>query len=702
MDKLDRSDRGKMSMKGFMLTGIIRATVNKILLAALFCLVIPAAVQASDTGEIAVLPFRIHSLEPQEHLKRGLQEMLTNRLTGEGLQCIDPDVVNRHPMAFLPVFEQEDLLAVGRELKAAWVVLGSLTQVGMRVSLDLKVVDASGVKSPFSIFMVEDDIDRLASAAERAATSIYNKITGVVQIDSIQVRGNRRIESDAILAVVESKKGERLDPDQLDKDLRTIYKMGFFTDVNIKTEDGAVGKVVVLQVKEKPSIASISFSGNKEVKDKALNEEVGIKLYIILNRSEVKQSVNRIRDLYRGKGFYNVRITEKIEELPNNTVSLAYIIKEGEKVHITKIQFVGNEEFDDDDLRGIMETKEKGFLSWFTKSGLLDRKKLEFDIQKVIAFYHNHGYIRARAGDPEVRYEEKEKGLTITTEIIEGHKYRVNNVRVEGDLIRPVDELLGRIKVKKEGFFNREVIREDIILLREICANDGYANAEVTVTRDKVIRRELKVVEGEYFSGEGLRKSARNLNRLGYFENVEVNTSKGSRDDLMILDIDVKERPTGSFNMGAGYSSFDRAMVMFEVAQNNLFGRGQKIKVSAKFGSKTTDFDIRFIEPWLFDKPLSAGFDLYKWKTEYNDYTRDSLGTAFSLGFPLGFDEFTRGSIRYAYDNSQITDVDNDAASAIKEMAGTNLANSVTFGVNRDSRNRFWNPSEGSINSLSF
>ncbi|MBW1911984.1 MAG: hypothetical protein JRI43_02200 [Deltaproteobacteria bacterium] len=479
MDKLDRSDRGEMSMKGFMLTGIIRATVNKILLAALFCLVIPAAVQASDTGEIAVLPFRIHSLEPQEHLKRGLQEMLTNRLTGEGLQCIDPDVVNRHPMAFLPVFEQEDLLAVGRELKAAWVVLGSLTQVGMRVSLDLKVVDASGVKSPFSIFMVEDDIDRLASAAERAATSIYNKITGVVQIDSIQVRGNRRIESDAILAVVESKKGERLDPDQLDKDLRTIYKMGFFTDVNIKTEDGAVGKVVVLQVKEKPSIASISFSGNKEVKDKALNEEVGIKLYIILNRSEVKQSVNRIRDLYRGKGFYNVRITEKIEELPNNTVSLAYIIKEGEKVHITKIQFVGNEEFDDDDLRDIMETKEKGFLSWFTKSGLLDRKKLEFDIQKVIAFYHNHGYIRARAGDPEVRYEEKEKGLTITTEIIEGHKYRVNNVRVEGDLIRPVDELLGRIKVKKEGFFNREVIREDIILLREICANDGYANAEV-------------------------------------------------------------------------------------------------------------------------------------------------------------------------------------------------------------------------------
>ncbi|MBW1911983.1 MAG: BamA/TamA family outer membrane protein, partial [Deltaproteobacteria bacterium] len=217
-----------------------------------------------------------------------------------------------------------------------------------------------------------------------------------------------------------------------------------------------------------------------------------------------------------------------------------------------------------------------------------------------------------------------------------------------------------------------------------------------------MIRRELKVVEGEYFSGEGLRKSARNLNRLGYFENVEVNTSKGSRDDLMILDINVKERPTGSFNMGAGYSSFDRAMVMFELAQNNLFGRGQKMKVSAKFGSKTTDFDIKFIEPWLFDKPLSAGFDLYKWKTEYNDYTRDSLGTAFSLGFPLGFDEFTRGSIRYAYDNSKITDVDNDAALAIKEMAGTNLANSVTFGVNRDSRNRFWNPSEGSINSLSF
>jgi len=700
------------------------------------CLLIPVLVRAQEKKKVAILPFRIHSTEPLDHLKVGLQEMFTTRLTGKGVPVINPDVVNKHPMAFLPSFELEDLISMGRNLKADVIITGSLTQIGRKISLDLKVVDISREKPPFSIFMTEDDIDRLTDAADRAATSLYNQITGVEQIDSLQVKGNKRIESEAILAVVESKKGDSLDHDQLDKDLRAIYRMGFFTEVNIGTEEGPKGKVVIFKVTEKPSISKITFEGNKKEKDDDLGKESGIKLYTILNPNEVRQSINRLKEYYRQKGYYNVEIKDKIEELPNNEISLTYEIEEGEKVYITKIDFIGNTKFDDGDLKDIMETSEKGFLSWFTKSGLLDKKKLEFDTHKITSFYHNHGYIRAKTGEPEISYE-KDKGLTITIEIIEGDQYGVNKVQIEGDLIRPVEELLKKVNINKEKFFNREVVREDTLTLREIYADEGFAYADVapftkedhenhlvditysaskgkrvrferinitgnTVSRDKVIRRELKVIEGEYFSGISLKESTRNLHRLGFFENVEVETKKGSQDDLMVLNINVKERPTGSFSFGAGYSSFDNVMGVIQVTQNNLFGYGQQLSVSGRLGSRTTQFDIRFTEPWLLDKPISAGFDLFKWEREFDEYTKDSLGGALRFGFPVGLDEFTRGSVKYAYDDADIFDIDENAALEIKEMEGGNVTSSIILGLDRDSKDNPWNPTEGSFNSLKF
>ncbi|MDP6179549.1 MAG: POTRA domain-containing protein, partial [Desulfatiglandales bacterium] len=389
---------------------ILWVRIYTLLIIVALCLLIPATVQAAKKEKVAVLPIRIHSIQPLDHLKLSLQEMLATRINEKGLDVINPAIVNKHSLAFLSTFELRDSLTLGKDLGADWVILGSLTQIGERISLDLEVVDISLVNPPFSIFMMEDDIDRLADVAKRASASIYNQVTGVVQIDSIRVKGNRRIEKEAILALVGSKKGGSLDNDQLDKDLRTIFKMGFFRNVNIETEDGPKGKIITFSVTEKPSIANIFFKGNKEVKEGVLKEETGIKQYSILNPSEIRQSVNRLKEYYRQKGYYNIEIMEKMEELPNNEVSLIYEINEGAKVYITKIEFIGNTKFDDDDLKDIMETSEKGFFSWITKSGLLDEKKLEFDVQKIASFYHNHGYIRARAGEPKISYE-KEKGV---------------------------------------------------------------------------------------------------------------------------------------------------------------------------------------------------------------------------------------------------------------------------------------------------
>ncbi|MBW1767550.1 MAG: outer membrane protein assembly factor BamA [Deltaproteobacteria bacterium] len=711
--------------------------MRKVLIITVLCLLIPVMVQAEEKGKMAILPFKIHSLQPLDHLKGGLQEMFTTHMAKKGFSVISPEVVNKHPMVFLPLFELEDIFAIGKDLGANWVISGSLTQIGRKISLDLKVVDITAGKSPFSVFVVEDDIDKLDDSSNKAVVSIYNQIMGVMQVDSIQVKGNKRIETEAILAVVASKKGEGLDPDKLDKDLRAIFKMGFFKDVNIETADGPKGKIVTFNVEEKPSITRISFTGNKEIKDDDLKEELGIKLYTILNRNEIKQSINRLKEHYRQKGYYNVEIREKIEDLPRNEISLIYEIDEGEKVYITKIEFVGNDRFDDGDLKDLMETSEKGFLSWVTKSGLLDKKKLEFDLYKITSFYHNHGYIKAVVGEPAISYE-KDKGLALTIEVIEGHQYGINEVKIEGDLIKPADELLKEVSIIREKFFNREVVREDTLSLKEVYTDEGYAYAEVspvtkqddinhlvditykvskgkkvrferihitgnTVTRDKVIRRELKVVEGEYFNGNDLKRSTRNLYRLGFFEDLEVQTKKGSQDDLMVLDINVKERPTGSFSLGAGYSAFENAMGTFEVAQNNLFGYGQKLAAAARIGSRTTDFNLRFTEPWLFDKQLAATVKLFKWEREYDEYTKDSVGGALRFGFPLFFDEeFSKGLAQYTYDDADISNVWEESAMVLKEMEGRHVTSSITLGVARDSRDRPWNTSEGSVNSLSF
>ena len=202
-----------------------------------FCLLLPVLVQAEKKGKVAVLPFRVYAPTLLGHLKKGLQQMLTARLAEKGLSMVSPDLIEGHPTASLAVIEKRDILALGKDLGADWVITGSLTQIGRKISLDLKVFDITGKKPPFSLYMVEDDMDKLSDATFRASASIYNQITGIVQIDSIQVKGNKRIESAAILAIVESKKGDGLDPDQVNKDLRAVYKLGFFTDVSIESEE---------------------------------------------------------------------------------------------------------------------------------------------------------------------------------------------------------------------------------------------------------------------------------------------------------------------------------------------------------------------------------------------------------------------------------------------------------------------------------
>jgi len=741
MESCGRSDMGANTCLDTGLGRIFNRWWRVCLSIVLFVIVLgflaPKKLAAQERGTVVILPFRVHASKTLDHLRTGLQKMLAARLGKMGFQVIDLKVTNKHPRAFLSAPETKGLVRLGQALDADWVTSGSFTQVGNKASIDLEVVDVSETKPPFFVFMVAEDIDLLADTVRRIAVSIDNKITGVVQIDSIHVRGNQRIEKDAILAVVRSNTGDKLDLDKLDKDLRDIYKMGFFKDVKMETEDGPKGKVVTFVVTEKPSIGKIVFKGNKEVDDDDLKKEIGISLYSILDYNEIKQSINRLKEFYRQKGYFNVEIKDETEPIPDNQILLEYDIDEHEKVYIKEVQFIGNTAFDNDELRDVMETKEKWFLSWITKRGLLDKKMLEYDVHKLTSFYHNHGFIKAKVGEPKVTYDKKLDGLVVTIEIQEGPKYDIGKVAVEGDLIEPPEELLKKVRVGKAKVFNREIVRRDVLALRDVYANKGYAFAEVTPliaeqkktlladitykiskgkkvrferinitgntrTRDKVIRRELKVIEGDYFSGKGLKQSRENLNRLGFFEDVEIKTKKGSRDDLMNLDVKVKERATRTFSVGAGYSSAYSAFVQLQIADDNFLGYGQKLQGTARIGVKATEFDIKFVEPWLFNRPLSLGVDVYKWTQEYTDYSRASLGGAVNLGFPTGIDDYTRGSVMYDYDDADISDIKSTASGALKEMEGRNVTSSMTFRMRRDSRDKRWNPSTGSVNSASF
>jgi outer membrane protein insertion porin family len=339
-------------------------------------------------------------------------------------------------------------------------------------------------------------------------------------------------------------------------------------------------------------------------------------------------------------------------------------------------------------------------------------------------------------GEPKVVYE-KGKGLKITIEIEEGEQFQVGHVSIQGDLIKPSEELLKITRIGKEKEFNRETVRKDMLALRNVYADEGYAYVEIspstkenvknhkvdvtyriskgslihferilitgnTVTRDNVIRREIKAVEGGTFSGKDLRKSMENLHRLGFFEDVSVNTKRGNQQNSMILDVHVKERPTGYFSVGIGYSSVDKIMLSFQIAENNLFGYGQTLSASAKLGSVSREYNIKFTEPWFLGRELSLGLDIYKWSREYDEYTKDSWGGSVSLGFPLGLDEYTKGSTQYTYDNADITDVADTAALVVRDMIGENVTSSITLGIKRDSTDRPWDPHKGSINSFSF
>jgi outer membrane protein insertion porin family len=294
-----------------------------------------------------------------------------------------------------------------------YVVWGSLTIIGQRYSLDAKMLSSFGKQPPQVFFKEGQRLETLERTVQELTRDVGLKLFRRQKVTTVTVEGNRRIEADAILRVIQTEPGAVFQAKELSEDLKRVYKMGFFDDVRIEAEDGTEGKSVVFKVKEKPTIRKITFEGNDVYDDDEILKNVTLNTGSILNIFRIKENIKRIEDLYKEKNYHTVQVTYRVESLENNQADLEFVVAEGKKLLIRSIDFKGNSRFTDEELKKLMKISEKGFFSWITSSGELNREDLEQDMGRIQAFYHNKGYIEAKVDQPEVAFEEDRISIAV-------------------------------------------------------------------------------------------------------------------------------------------------------------------------------------------------------------------------------------------------------------------------------------------------
>lgn len=558
-------------------------------------------------------------------------------------------------------------------------------------------------------------------------------------VSKLLVRGNKKIEADAILARLKTKVGEPVDRLKVREDIQSIFNMGYFFNVEVDQASSAGGVELTYIVTEKPSVVEIVVNGNEEVNDEDLGEAAGIKPYEILNYKRIKEAEAKIIKTYEDKGFFLARVKSNLETVKEGeSVKLVFDVQENDKVKVKKIHLIGNRNVKDNEILNILMTKEEGFFSFLSGSGSFKQEAFDRDMQVIQYLYFNQGYVQVQVGKPEVTVTPDKKNIYIAVRIEEGDQFSVGSVDFAGDLLYTRDELYEAIKIDSAGIFSYETLQNDLRELQAKYGDLGYAYANIiprtnirekdklvdvtfeidkgnkvyfgefnmlgnTKTRDKVIRRELEVREGELYNETRKRESMDKVRRLGYFDDVAFNSKTPlDKPDIMDLDIAVKERNTGSIQVGAGYSSYQGFVFNGQVQQSNLFGRGQKLGVSLDLSKQNSVFRLSFTEPYFMDTEWSVGGDIYRSQVIRNPYSEVKEGGAIRFGHPLA--PYFDGYIRYKNDITKLTLSTGDDA-ADPELYPVNTANgrtsSVTFTLEYDKRDDRMAPSNGLFSSAS-
>jgi outer membrane protein insertion porin family len=580
---------------------------------------------------------------------------------------------------------------------------------------------------------VEDLVARMKQTAVEIGTATLNR----PKIREIKIEGNKRIQKDAILNKLNVKPGSPFRKAAIGDEIREIYGMGYFDDVQIKAEDVAQGEVDLhITLKERPSIKTVEIQGNKVFSKNEIIDALTTKSFSVASVEKIRNDIAKIKKMYEKEGYYQPKIDYEIKELSPSEATLIFKIDEGQKSYLTDLVLEGRKSLPENDLKKIMTVKEKGWFWFLDESGTFTREKLEENRMRLIAYYLDNGFINVQVGAPRVDIHDG--SVKVVYPIREGERYQVRKVNVEGDLIAPADKLIAELETKPHTWFKRSQVADDIKTLTKIYNNLGYAYTDieprqfvndkykfldltykirkgerVTIekidivgnerTRDKIIRRSLAISEGDLYNADRFEATKKRLEGMDFFEAVRLKTSPGSRPDLMNVSVEVMEKKTGSLAAGLGYSSQDGAMANLELKERNLLGLGIVANGKGNLSGRRNTYEGSLTYPWIFDMPLSGTVRGYKAQARETNYVRDSDGFSVHLGYPIyGYWSMTSG---FARDSSKLSGMEQVFARSVVDYYkhyGTvaqkflnTSENSISVNFNRDTRNNSVIPTAG-------
>jgi len=564
------------------------------------------------------------------------------------------------------------------------------------------------------------------------------------RVVDVRIRGNRAVSTATIINRLKIKPGDIFEELALNKELKRLYAMGYFSDAFVETEEHADGVIVIFTVIEKPVVKDIEFRGNAHIKHNRLLKKISVKKGDLLDFNQLAQDVSEIKSYYTEEGYYHVKADYTIDtDETGEQAVVKFVIDEGLPLRVKDIKVEGNEHVKTVQIKSLMSTRAA---FWFIEKGAFDEEKFQGDLSRIATYYRSKGFLDARASS-RMQYSDDKKEMTITVVITEGKRYLAGDITIQGELAFPKNEIRNLIYMKKGDPFDYEMMKEDVERVRMFYYDKGYMDVEVdlqhrydhatdmmnmayiiqahdeiyvgkinivgnTKTRDRVVRREIRVYPGEKYDGEMLRRSKERIYNLGFFEDVYFETVPTDQKDVKELNVTIKESKTGEFSFGGGYSSVDAFLGFLQVRQKNFdvlnfptfTGGGQDLTIRAEAGSAKTNYFLSWADPWIFNWPLLFGFDLYR--EEHNKfgmsgYGYDEVRTGGSFRLGKEFIEYLDAGLIYNLEDVKISNIPDNATQDLRKEIGSNVISRLTLSMSYDRRDNKYVPSKGYIAGIS-
>ncbi len=554
-------------------------------------------------------------------------------------------------------------------------------------------------------------------------------------IRDIQVEGNNRIESATVNAYLTVAPGDSYDTQKINSSLKALFSTGLFADVSFSFNQG----ILKVNVVENPIINRIAFEGNRRLDDDTLSTELQLRPRVVYTRTKVQADVQRVLELYRRSGRFAATVEPKVIQLEQNRVDLVFEIEEGEATGIRKINFVGNKAFDDGELSDVIRTTESAWWKILTADDNYDPDRVTFDRELLRRFYLSAGYADFQVLSSVAELTPDRSDFFVTYTVSEGERYQFGDINIVSqiDKIDP-ETLMPLIEIEPGEWYNATLVDDAVDALTDSVGDQGYAFIEIrpnvernredgTIditfnisegpkvyverinvvgnvrTLDEVIRREFRLVEGDAFSSSKMQRSKQRIENLNFFKSVDVKTLPGDSPDQTVIEVDVEEKSTGEFSIGAGYGTDDGAFGQLGIRERNLLGKGQDLRLNFTLGSSDQQIDLSFTEPYFLDREISAGFDIYRREEDNQDessYDEEQTGGRLRAGYR--YSEELSHSFRYTLEQNSYSDIDEDDASRLLLAEDTEFVESaIGHTLSYDVRDSSISPTEGYYARLS-